>query len=300
MAGFRRIAPWIAMGALIGAGGAFAGKWVWTKLQARTNPPTYQLRDDILVHGNVNLKEVALTFDDGPHPETARPILDALAQRGARATFFVVGKQIDQHPALVRRMLNEGHEVGNHSYTHLRLDTLDADGIRQEIAKTNHAFQAATGSHMFLFRPPGMRYNADVLRTAQDLGYATIHWNVAAQDYAPQPPRQIAAKVLRNTQPGSVILLHLQPDTAKALPVILDTLKSRGYRFVTVSQMMGRLPRPVIVKSNAWDNRISEPVSPPRFAAAKRPSRSVRKSRVQPPTSLAPAVRQPLDVPVSG
>lgn len=300
MAGFRRIAPWIAMGALIGAGGAVAGKWVWSKVHARTNPETYQLRDDILVHGNVNLKEVALTFDDGPHPETARPILDALAQRGARATFFVVGKQIEKHPALVRRMLNEGHEVGNHSFTHPRLDTLDAAGIRDEIARTNHAFHTATGSHLFLFRPPGMRYNGDVLRTAQDLGYATIHWNVAAQDYAAQPPAAIADKVLRNTRPGSVILLHLQPDTAKALPTILDTLKARGYRLVTVSQMMGRLPRPVYVKSNAWDNRIAEPAPVARVASAKRSVRPARKARSGVREILTPATRQPLDVPVSG
>ena len=169
-----------------------------------------------------------------------------------KATFFVVGEKVEEYPALVRRMLNEGHEVGNHSYSHPRLDGMTEDQIRGEIGKCARAVENATGAGMNLFRPPGMRYDETVIRAAQDLGYVTVHWNAAAQDYKAQDPASLAHKVLKRVQPGSVILLHSHPDTIKALPRIISELKRQGYRFVRVSQMLGRLPRPVYVKTNAY------------------------------------------------
>jgi peptidoglycan/xylan/chitin deacetylase (PgdA/CDA1 family) len=244
--------PMLLIGIVLGVAMFGGALWTYRKLNAKVFKPTYSLADDILVHGNQDLKEIALTFDDGPRPETTRPILDALAKRKIRATFFVVGSQVEKEPGLVRRMLNEGHEVGNHTYSHRRLDTLPLEEVRHELASTNRAFVKATGTHIHLFRPPGMRYTEDVLKVAQDMGYVTIHWNAAAQDYQRQDPAAIVRKVLKNTGQGSVVLLHLQPDTAVALPQILDELQAKGYRFVTVSQMLGRLPRPVFAKSNAY------------------------------------------------
>ncbi len=242
----------ILLGAAFGAG-AFAAGFLLSRgtlpSQERT---TYALRDDILIHGNKDLKEIALTFDDGPNPVTARPILDILGRERVNATFFVVGKMVERSPGLVRRMMNEGHEVANHTYSHPQLTGMDASAIRMEIARCGKAVHEATGAHTNLFRPPGMRYDEIVIRTAQDLGYVTVHWNVAAQDFKPRDPARIASAVLGNAQPGSVILLHGHPNTVQALPAIIRELKSRGYRFVRVSQMLGRLPRPVYVKSNAF------------------------------------------------
>lgn len=235
----------------IGAVGVIGGQHVLATGKGRP-VKTYALRDDILIHGNINLKEVALTFDDGPRPEIAREMLNVLGRYRARATFFVVGSMVDQHPRLVRRMMNEGHEVANHSYSHPRLDGMTEDEIRTELARCDRAVFEATGARTNLFRPPGMRYDGTVLRAAQSLGYVTVHWNVAAQDFKPQPAQIIADKVLSTVRPGSVVLLHGHPDTLAALPTIVEELSRQGYRFVTVSQMLGRLERPVYVKTNAY------------------------------------------------
>lgn len=256
---------WVKSGLLLLCGvtlGAGAIGVVWKR---SNRPPTknYALRDDILVRGNTDLREVAFTFDDGPRPEVARDLLNTLGKEGVRATFFVVGKQVDLYPAIVRRMMNEGHEVANHTYNHPRLDDLDAKRIRSEIASCDKAIFRATGAHAALFRPPGMRYDDVVIDTAQDLGYVTIHWNVGAKDFTGAPEGSVAERVLKNVTPGSVILLHGQPETVAALPEIVSSLRARGYRFVTVSQMLARLPRPVIVKTNAYAAIEPKPVSKP-------------------------------------
>lgn len=244
---------WLLVGAGVLCGIGIAGTvWLVRKRFLPGMNPQYQLRDDILVHGNQSLKEVALTFDDGPHPETMRVVLNELGKQRIRATFFLVGSQMRKYPAIVRRIIDEGHEVGNHTQNHPRLDALSEEEIRKEMEDCERSFHAATGSYMHLFRPPGMRYDDTVIDIAQSLGYVTIHWNSAAQDYEPKDPEVICKKVLDSTSPGSVILLHDHPDTVRALPKILGTLKDRGYRFVTISQMLGRLNRPVFAKSNAY------------------------------------------------
>lgn len=262
-------------GAAFGILALAGGVWLYRKVSARVDPKTYELRDDILVHGNINLKEVALTFDDGPRPEHVRPLLDLLGKEKIKATFFVVGQKVEENPRLVRRMMKEGHEVGNHTFTHPRLDGMSSEQIEKEIAQCARAVEKATGAGMNLFRPPGMRYDETVIRAAQDLGYVTIHWNSAAQDYKPQDPASLANKVLKRTQPGSVILLHNHPDTIAALPTIISQLKLKGYRFVRVSQMLGRLPRPVYVNTNAYGVKNEllvkvETPSKPRRKIAKR------------------------------
>lgn len=288
---------WLAIGfaAVVGALGTLLAQKVSAKL--RNDPPkTYALRDDILIHGNQSLREVALTFDDGPRAELVRPMLDILGKYRARSTFFVVGQQVEKSPNLVRRMMNEGHEVANHTYSHPRLDGLNEEQIREELTKCNKAVFQATGANTNLFRPPGMRYDDVVLRAAQDLGYVTIHWNAAAQDFKPQPASEISRKILKSVQPGSVILLHVHPDTLEALPSILESLRSDGYRFVTVSQMLGRLQRPVVVKTNAYG---AEPEPEPAAASTVVAHRPVKKAKPQKEPRVNPSPPPPkgVDVP---
>lgn len=189
--------------------------------------------------------------------------------------------------------MSEGHELANHTFSHPRLAGLTEEQIRDELARCNKAVFDATGARTNLFRPPGMRCDDTVLRAAQSLGYV----NAAAQDYKPQPPSEISRKVLKSVGPGSVILLHNHPDTLAALPTILESLSKEGYRFVTVSQMLGRLEHPVVVKTNAYGARLEPVVEAPPKVVAKRP---VRKVSVRPTTSPAPpasGVPRGLDMP---
>lgn len=295
---------WLKGGLILLCGVSLGAGTIGYLWKRANKPPTknYALRDDILVRGNTDLREVAFTFDDGPRPEVARDLLNTLGREGVRATFFVVGKQVDLYPALVRRMMNEGHEVGNHTYNHPRLDDLDAKRIKSEIASCDKAIFRATGAHASLFRPPGMRYDDVVIDTAQDLGYVTIHWNVGAKDFTGAEPGSVAERVLKTVRPGSVILLHGQPETVAALPEIISNLRAKGYRFVTVSQMLARLPRPVIVKTNAY--AAVEPKIEPKATvrtvvapvrAKRRPVAVVAKKPVTP--QIAKSAVKGVDVP---
>ena len=119
----------------------------------------YDPQARFLYHGNRSLKEVALTIDDGPHSPTDERLLDVLRSERVRATFFLIGENMKKHPELVTRMIAEGHEVGNHSQTHLRLDALMPRQIRNEVNNCDINFNRITGRHLALLRPPGIRYN---------------------------------------------------------------------------------------------------------------------------------------------
>ena len=208
----------------------------------------YRPSDAMLLHGNRKLAEVALTFDDGPHPKSRPMILDTLKRYGAHATFFDVGMNMEHHPDLLRRTLAEGHEVANHSYHHLHLSGLAAAERHREINDTDITYCAITNRHLRLLRPPGMRYDATVLSATRNLGYVVVGYTTAAKDADaadPAPAATIAGRTLSRIENGSILLLHDYPATAEALPSILQTLRARGYRCVTVSEMLDHLPQPV-------------------------------------------------------
>lgn len=211
-------------------------------------------------------KEVCLTFDDGPHGTCTQQELAALRQAHVPAAFFVVGKRMKQHPKLIREMLAEGMEVGNHTETHPRLSAIPLTKARQEVEECEGDFEKITGRRMTLFRPPGMRDNPAVLKMVKSLGYQTIGWNVGAHDFSvgkndpkvsahtvqelSRTPEQIAQRVLANVKNGSIILLHDQPDTAKALPTILAALRKEGYRFVSCTAALQHISHPIAVAAN--------------------------------------------------
>jgi peptidoglycan/xylan/chitin deacetylase (PgdA/CDA1 family) len=212
----------------------------------------YDASTERLLHGNRSLKEVAITIDDGPHSGTGDQLLDILKRENARATFFVVGINMKKRPDIVRRMLDEGHEVANHTYTHYRLSKLRPDQMRREINDNDINFYRITGKHFDLLRPPGVNYNLTVSRVAKELGYQTILVNVLSKDFDDQTPDYIVDQTLRRTENGSIILLHDdRMSTVLALPRIIEGLRADGYKFVTVSEMLAHLPKPVIVESNA-------------------------------------------------
>lgn len=211
-------------------------------------------------------KVVCLTIDDGPHGQCTLDEFAAMRNAGVKATFFFVGSKMEEHPDLVRQALAEGHEVGNHTYTHPRLDQIPIDQAKQEIYQAEETFEEITGREMNLFRPPGMHQNEMILRAAKMLGYTTVGWNVGAHDFVPgkndpkfsaaeikelgSTPDVVTQMVLKNVKNGSIILLHDQPVTAAALPKIIGTLKAQGYEFVTCVQALREIDHPIEIAAN--------------------------------------------------
>jgi len=230
-----------------------------------TGLETYKPEVAYFMRGSRDNKDVCFTFDDGPHEAGAPLILDELKKAGVHGTFFVVGIRVKEHPELVRRMIAEGNEVGNHTQDHLRLDGLPLKNVRAEIENCAINIERACGRKPTLLRPPGMRFKHETLKLAKDMGYTIIGWNVGAQDFIPKAsehptqemldeirttPDQIAERVIKGVKPGVIILLHDNPVTAHALPQIFAWLKKEGYKIKTVKEMLGELTPPVIVDPN--------------------------------------------------
>jgi peptidoglycan/xylan/chitin deacetylase (PgdA/CDA1 family) len=181
-------------------------------------------------------KVVALTFDDGPSEYTER-FLDVLREEEVRATFFEVGQEMPGREATMRRILDEGDELGDHTVNHV-----EYPGYGQ-IAGAAERIERYTGFKPCLFRPPGGAVNAGVVATAGSLGMKTITWDVDPQDWSLPGTSAIYSNIVANTGPGSIVLMHdgggPRDETLAALPQIIDTLRSRGYRFETVSELLG-------------------------------------------------------------
>lgn len=184
-------------------------------------------------------KCVALTFDGGPSAPTPE-LLDLLKKDGVQATFFLQGKgHTDTYPATVRRMAAEGHEIGNHTWSHKNLTELTPDEIRAEIEPVQQDVKKATGKAPTLMRPPGGATNDDVSKTLKDIGLAQILWSVTAKDFATTDTALIKKRVLDQTERDGIILLHERyAGTIPAVAEIIPALRAQGYSFVTVSQLL--------------------------------------------------------------
>jgi peptidoglycan-N-acetylglucosamine deacetylase len=182
---------------------------------------------------------VALTFDDGPGPETDR-LLYTLAAYKARATFFTVGGSAEAQPALLRRMTAAGHLVADHSWSHRDLATLSARKISDELSRTQIAVGAATGRPSELLRAPYGDVSAQVMNAARVLKLPIVGWSVDTADARDPDPAAVTRRAIDGARPGSIILMHdAGPATATALPKVLEALAARGYAFVTVPELYG-------------------------------------------------------------
>lgn len=195
--------------------------------------------------GQTTERIVALTFDDGPNPLPTRTpaLLDALQTVQATGTFFVVGKMVEKSPELVTRMFNEGHEIANHSFSHPNLTYLTASAVERELCRTSVAVRDLTGVRPRFYRPPGGNFNTQTVDAARALGLAGAYWTLDAirLETAPLPPAQLTKFVLQNVRPGSIVLLHNAPDnTVAAIPDIVRGLRERGYKMVTMTELLKR------------------------------------------------------------
>ncbi len=180
--------------------------------------------------------EIAFTFDDGPHPVWTEKLLDGLKERGIRATFFVIGQSAEEHPELIQRMLEEGNQVGNHTYSHVQLTACKTDQALEEIQKTQEVIYDATGFQPRYIRPPFGSWN-EVLQDKTNL--QSVLWDVDPYDWKVQNTDIIVQRILEQTEDGSIILLHdVYEESVEAALKVADIFLERGYRFCTVDEIM--------------------------------------------------------------
>ena len=188
-------------------------------------------------------KVVALSFDDGPHKTQTDAVLDVLKKHNIKATFFVIGKNARENPEVLRRIADEGHEIGNHTYSHSLKKKVSEKVIEEEITKNEETILELCELQTRLLRPPGGRVDSNLLKIAERLDYKIILWDVDTRDWAHTPTDRIVDNVLKNTQNGSIILFHDyvfgNSDTAIALDTVITELTKKGFNFVTVGELIG-------------------------------------------------------------
>jgi len=212
-----------------------------------SNPTPSPAKAATYAQVRVDQPYIAMTFDDGPSAENTPRLLEILKQRNIKATFFLIGQSAAANPDIVRRILAEGHEVGNHSWTHPQLSKLSDDRVTAEITKTQDAIKDASGYTPTLLRPP---YGAITPRQrewiANQFGLNIILWSVDPFDWKRPGASVITQRILSQVRPGAIILSHdIHKQTVDAMPATLDALIAKGYKFVTVSQLIAmNKPKP--------------------------------------------------------
>ena len=193
-------------------------------------------------------KYVALTFDDGPKRGTTDVLLDGLRARGAAATFFLVGEQAVHAPELVRRMQEEGHQVGNHTWSHVRLEGASAAVQQEEVGYTEALLAQILGGSGYWLRPP---YGQVSTGAEKALSVPLVKWSVDPRDWESRDAEKVKAAVLEAVRPNSIVLLHdIYPSSVEAALEIVDALQAEGYWFVTVEELLalnGVIPQPGVL-----------------------------------------------------
>ena len=181
-------------------------------------------------------KYVALTFDDGPRRGTTDRLLDGLKERGAVATFFLIGQQIEANADLVARMAEEGHQIGNHTWSHQCLDGALAGKVGQEVGRTETALEELLGGGDYWLRPP---YGQVTAGTEANFDVPMVKWSVDPRDWESRNTAKVTQAILSNVEPNSIILLHdIYPTSVDAALEVVDTLQAEGYWFVTVEELL--------------------------------------------------------------
>ncbi len=187
-------------------------------------------------------RKIALTFDDGPHPKYTAEILEILDRYDIRATFFLIGSCAKEYPDLVRQEVEKGHEIGNHTYSHLKLYHATQSALKEELSKTDTLLTQLTQKNIRLFRPPEGYCSKSITALSEDFGYQVILWNIDTRDWAHTPLDTIVTNVKKNVKSGDILLFHdyiaKDSPTPAALEILIPYLLSEGYRFVTVSELI--------------------------------------------------------------
>jgi len=189
-----------------------------------------------LVQDSMEHPAVALTFDDGPSSRYTPELLDGLKERGVKASFFLVGKNIEENSDLIRRMEAEGHLIGNHTYNHVQLDKISDASAREEILKTNNAIYEATGRYPQYMRPPYGAWKKNMEICVEML---PVFWTIDTLDWKTQNVQAVCQVVEKEIEDGAIILMHDEYETTvNAALKIVDEYQEKGYEFVTVDRLI--------------------------------------------------------------
>lgn len=197
----------------------------------------------MVVQESVREKVVAFTFDDGPHPVYTHQVLEIFRRAGGRATFFMIGQEMENHPEIAAEVHREGHEIANHTYTHPNLTELTLEEAGEELQRAENLVQKVTGQPARCFRPPYFGVNDDILSLAAERGYRTIGAvNGDARDWDNPGVEHILEHTRSAVKPGSVLIFHdgygERSQTVEAVRVLVEELVAEGYRLVTVSELL--------------------------------------------------------------
>ncbi len=198
-----------------------------------------------IYHGDPGRRTVAITFDDGPFPIYTPLLLDTLERLGMKATFFLVGQQVEEYPYFAEAIARAGHEVANHTFHHVNLTHLPAQEVLKEIKDAQETITVITGQVPRYFRPPGGDYNDTVLETAHRVGLVTVFWTANSADYTNPQPAALEARVLARVSSGGIMLFHQGiVVTLQILPRLTEILRSRGYLITAVGDLLAEDARP--------------------------------------------------------
>lgn len=199
--------------------------------------------DEVVYHRRKNDRmEIALSFDDGPHPRLTPVILEILEEYGIKATFFMVGENVGYYPKAAEAVAAAGHEIGNHTFSHRKFNRMSEAEMRREIADCEDVLSGVTDTPIRFIRPPEGQMNETMRRVMGALDYRIILWDVDTRDWAHTPPADIAAHILDTVQAGDIILMHdfigYDSPTPEALRMVIPALLQQGYHFVTVGELV--------------------------------------------------------------
>lgn len=213
-----------------------------TKLRDPNAPwPHGQRVANQIYRGDSSFRTVAMTFDDGPFPIYTTLLLDTLDRLGVKATFFLVGREVQGYPYFAQAIVRAGHEVANHTFHHVNLTRLSAEQVAEEITRAQKTITDVTGQAPRYFRPPGGNYNSMVLRVVHNLGLVTVFWTANSADYTGLDARAVEARVLTRVSNGGIILFHQGTEnTLWTLPHMTTVLRNQGYAITTVSGLVAR------------------------------------------------------------
>ena len=230
---------------------------------------------------------IAITFDDGPNPETTNKLLKMLAERNVKATFFVLGSRAVASPEILQAMVAAGHEVANHSWNHPQLNKIPVAAADKQIEDTNAVIQNATGVKPRYLRPPYGAMNATLQRHIEEkYGMTFIYWSVDPLDWKVKDANAVYEQIMRQVRPGAIILAHdIHPTTVAAMPRVLDALIAKGYKFMTISDLIAQDKPPP--KVAAATPAAASAAAPPKKKPAK-PAQASTSGGSKGPVNISP------------